>query len=77
MTTMAPRKGKYQNLAKGHCPYDDAKLERDGKVYACPNCDYYITPKKMVEYLTNPKSYARLNLSAEERKRIDKTLGIP
>lgn len=65
---------KWQNLAVGKCPFDDMKLERDGKVYACYGCDYYITPAKLVEFLRDPTSKARAHMSHDKQVHIDSIL---
>lgn len=71
------RKGTWQNLAKGKCPYcEDSRLERDGKVLACGSCDYYVTPTKLLQLLTDPRAPAQKHMSEEEKRTVSAALAM-
>lgn len=76
MTQEGRKKGKWQNLAKGMCPFcDDSKMRGDGpKVFVCDKCQYYIPRWMVIDYLTNPESKARQHMDKADVARINATM---
>jgi hypothetical protein len=70
---------RWQNLVHKKCPHCDAKMLREPKVFACPDCDYYITPAKLIAFITDKTSVTWQHMSAHEREIVEngmRQLGI-
>lgn len=49
-------------------------MEREPKVFACPSCHYYITPQKLVAFITDPNSVTWKHMTAHERETIKESM---
>ena len=67
---------RWQNLIHKKCPRDNERMlaERNGFKCPLPDCDFFVTRKKMVEILTDPEHSAVKYANVHEKQIINDAL---